>query len=130
VRRPRVRSVFGIVLGGLAACAAHEPEPHSTVEAVEAVETARARGVGQTVIAKLRTRDRELTVFSSAGMGATFLVATIGGATVSDRLDAAELQASFPELHRLYQTAYVEAHGLDASVELERFEVDGRALDR
>jgi hypothetical protein len=72
-------------------------------------------------------RDGGLLVFGEgSGEERTFLVTDSHGATVSARLDEAELSEAYPELHSLYRTALVEDEGLDARVDLEVLEHRGR----
>ena len=71
------------------------------------------------VITTMRTRDREVVVFASAG-GLRFTVRNEGGDVLAERVDHASFLAAFPTLGQHFDTAFAgETLWLDASVERE-----------
>ena len=69
------------------------------------------------VITTMRTRDREVVVFASAG-GLRFTVRDSDGLVLADRIDRAGFAAAFPSLGHHFDTAFAgETLWLDASIE-------------
>jgi len=69
------------------------------------------------VITTMRTRDREVVVFASAG-GLRFTVRDTEGSVLAERIDRDGFAAAFPTLGEHFDTAFAgETLWLDASVE-------------
>jgi len=73
------------------------------------------------IIVKLRLRDVDLTIESSA-RGPRFVVSSIDGAIIERDLEDRELAARYPDLYRMYRSALVKAKGtyLDARLDSAR----------
>jgi hypothetical protein len=72
-------------------------------------------------IVKLRLRDVDLTIESSAN-GPRFVLSAIDGAVLERDLDDAELAARYPDVYQVYRSALVKAKGtyLDARLDSPR----------
>jgi hypothetical protein len=83
----------------------------------ERVRVAASAPADLPVITTMRTRDREVVVFASAG-GLRFTVRDTEGSVLAERVDRDGFAAAFPTLGEHFDTAFAgETLWLDASVE-------------
>jgi hypothetical protein len=111
----RVASVTMLIV---CACTPIRPEDSSRVTATdERIRVTGGEPLDLPVITTIRTRDREVVVFASAG-GLRFTVRGEGGDVLAERVDHASFAAAFPTLGQHFDTAFAgETLWLDASVE-------------
>ena len=92
-----------------------EPAPERTVD--ERIRVDASAPADLPVITTMRTRDREVVVFASAG-GLRFTVRDTQGSVLAERVDRSGFAAAFPTLGEHFDTAFAgETLWLDASVE-------------
>ena len=92
-----------------------EPAPGRTVD--ERIRVDASAPADLPVITTMRTRDREVVVFASAG-GLRFTVRDTQGSVLAERVDRSGFAAAFPTLGEHFDTAFAgETLWLDASVE-------------
>ena len=104
----------------LIVCACTPIRPEDTPRGTATDEHIRVSGgepLDLPVITTMRTRDREVVVFASAG-GLRFTVRNEDGDVLAERVDHASFLAAFPTLGQHFDTAFAgETLWLDASVE-------------
>jgi hypothetical protein len=108
-----------VIAATLLACACTPTRPAEHTRGREPALVVRAAGsvpVDLPVITTMRTRDREVVVYASAG-GLRFTVRDESGSVLADRVDRDGFAAAFPTLGSHFDTAFAgETLWLDASV--------------
>jgi hypothetical protein len=94
-----------------------DPAPDRERTADERMRVSATAPADLPIITTMRTRDREVVVFASAG-GLRFTVRDSEGGVLADRVDRMGFATAFPTLGEHFDTAFAgETLWLDASVE-------------